>query len=336
MDHRVVEDYLDEYLRGLLTPEELEQFETHRRDCADCTELLVEAKQQFALEQRIATEMHIPQASLKVKITEALASTPRAARTRRSWLLPSGGLIGLATIACAVLLFRADSPPSTPSAVPASAPVAVPASVPASAPALSADLAPIPPVNTPQAQIPAGYRAMSIEVDAQSGVEGWAQPGTRVDVLLSYKDKTNGKKVAAVSNSATVLSFAPSDSSSLNAEQSKGEIKRMITIQTTELDAKKIELAKTIGTLSLALVGEVRPDKQTVPPESVEESSLFPAGDKNGFPSDTRGPKGVMMAPDPQTGEMIKYELYGDVWRKAPVSSSGSSSSTESSETARP
>jgi pilus assembly protein CpaB len=44
------------------------------------------------------------------------------------------------------------------------------------------------PVNALTASIPKGYRAIAIAVDATSSVEGWAQPGARVDVVWVTKD----------------------------------------------------------------------------------------------------------------------------------------------------
>ncbi len=341
MDHRVVEDYLDEYLRGLLAPEERERFETHRLDCPDCTALFAEAKQQFALEQRIATEMHIPHASLKVNIAEALTSTGKTARTGRSWLLPTGGLIGLATAVCAVLLFRSVNSAPLLSAAPASSTLesTPPTSDFASIKEQTTSAKPLesPPFSVLSHKIGTGYRAMTIEVDSRSGVEGWAQPGTRVDVLLSYDDKSNGKKVSVVSKSAEVLAFDEHPSSISNGEKSQDKIRRLVTIRTTELDGKKIELARSIGTLSLVMLGEEEEGRSSIP--AVTLDALLPyagmpyAGDTPPRASEAAG---VFLAPDPETGETIKYELFGNEWRKATEISSRSLSSTESSTTTLP
>ncbi len=175
-----------------------------------------------------------------------------------------------------------------------------------------------PPMAVLQSKIPAGYRAVTITVDARSGVEGWAQPGTRVDVLLSYNDKTNGKKVATVVNFSKVLSVGGMTNTGQGENRAAGTT--TITLLVTELDAKKIELARSIGTLSLALVGEVETGKQSQPSDPVDTSFLFPQGDKNNPPSDTPEPDGVMWAPDPETGKQCKYELFGRKWKKGECS----------------
>ena len=178
---------------------------------------------------------------------------------------------------------------------------------------------------------------MTIEVDSSSGVEGWAQPGTRVDVLLSYDDKSNGKKVSVVSKSAEVLAFDEYPSSIPTGEKSHDKIRRLVTLRTTALDGKKIELARSIGTLSLVMLGEDEEGRSSIP--AVTLDALLPyAGMHYAGDTPTRASEadGVMWAPDPQTGETIKYELFGNEWRKATETSSSSSSLTESSTTTRP
>lgn len=165
--------------------------------------------------------------------------------------------------------------------------------------------------------IPAGYRGVTIVVDARSGVEGWARPGTRVDVLLSYNDKSNNKKVATVVNFSKVLSVGGLANNGQPENKAAGTT--TITLLVTELDAKKIELARSIGTLSLALVGEAETPTKMANSGPIDPSALFPTADKPVDPTEPE-PDGVMWAPDPETGKNCKYELFGRKWKKSECS----------------
>jgi len=55
--------------------------------------------------------------------------------------------------------------------------------------------------------IPSGYRATSITVNARSGVEGYARPNSRVDVLWVHQDDRGRRRVSTIVRFAKVLSF---------------------------------------------------------------------------------------------------------------------------------
>ena len=104
------------------------------------------------------------------------------------------------------------------------------------------------------AKIPDGYRAVTIRVDAQSAVEGWARPGARVDVVWATTIR-NQNTVATIVENAEVLSAEQST----DASMAKGQgmiVPSTVTLMVTAQDAQKIQLAKTTGTLSLTLRGD--------------------------------------------------------------------------------
>jgi pilus assembly protein CpaB len=105
-------------------------------------------------------------------------------------------------------------------------------------------------------RIPNGYRAVSISVDAQSGVEGWVQPGAAVDITWAT-DQEQQAVVSTIVENARVLSV---ERSLEPKPQVKGETPEpmrpnLITLLVAIADAQKIHLAKASGSLNLSLRG---------------------------------------------------------------------------------
>jgi pilus assembly protein CpaB len=120
------------------------------------------------------------------------------------------------------------------------------------------------PVNALTASIPPGYRAIAITVDATSSVEGWAQPGARVDVI--WVTTFTGRRTASViAPNAKVLSAnrrvegaaAPAARAISQPRAKKGEegIPATVTLLLTSRDAMRVRLAALHGRLSLVLRG---------------------------------------------------------------------------------
>lgn len=175
------------------------------------------------------------------------------------------------------------------------------------------DVTDIQPISQVIKNIPPGYRAVTITVDRRSGVEGWAQPGTRVDVLLSYKDKQGALKVATIVGFSKILSVGGATSVDSAAPQQKGDT-TTVTLLVVEVDAKRIELARGMGSLSLSLVGDVETGTSPRTADPIDITSLIQ--DKDNSPAAEPEPDGVMYAPDPTTGRNVKYVLRGRKWVK--------------------
>ena len=112
------------------------------------------------------------------------------------------------------------------------------------------------PTNILTARIPEGFRAVSIPVDAESGVEGWARPGARVDVVWTSKHR--GKMmVSTIVENAQVLSAERSTEAVPTNSLSSTPLPKHVTLMVAIKDAQKIQLAKASGTLSLNLRGDV-------------------------------------------------------------------------------
>ena len=125
-----------------------------------------------------------------------------------------------------------------------------------------------------------GYRAVSIDVDATSGIEGHALPGTQVDVLLTYSENQALTTKVIVQN-ARVLSYGGNVESAerMRASGRYSDASRLVshtlTLEVTPQDALKIQTARQLGRLSLVM----RALEDNLAP-SVTELNQFDIGDK--------------------------------------------------------
>lgn len=154
-----------------------------------------------------------------------------------------------------------------------------------------------------------GYRLVTITVDARSGVEGYAKPNSRVDVLWTYAQ--GGKKsVATIARFIKVFSVSGTTKSS--GDRAAVSAATTVTLLVTERDAKKIELARTLGELSLSVVGDLETTTASNEPEAVTLADLI------GRPATTEPVEvsndGVMYTSDPRTGRQLRYVLRNGRW----------------------
>jgi pilus assembly protein CpaB len=121
------------------------------------------------------------------------------------------------------------------------------------------------PVNRLTASIPIGYRAIAVKVDSVSSVEGWAQPGARVDVfwITSYTGEMSIRPVAEnvkvlSANRQTEGGNQSSDPRERRKEKEKKEgeaIPSTVTLLLTNRDSMRVRLANMHGQLRLVLRG---------------------------------------------------------------------------------
>lgn len=112
------------------------------------------------------------------------------------------------------------------------------------------------PINAITRNIPEGYRAVTITVNVQTGVEGWARPGARVDVAWT-SGGARGSRLKIIVQNALVLSAERQMVPPPDAAGVAGPVPSTVTLLAAAKDAARILLASnTGGTLSLALRGE--------------------------------------------------------------------------------
>lgn len=179
------------------------------------------------------------------------------------------------------------------------------------APLVTDDISNSPPINL--LNIPPGYRAVTITVDATTGVEGWAKPNSRVDVLWTFT-QSGKQKVANLVRFTKILSVGGATSS--EGARAPVNAQTTVTLLVTEADARKIELARTLGKLTLSLVGSEEPgidrggEGNTA--LSIEDLIGKPA-ENQAFPQEPTA-DGVMYSTDPKTGRQVRYVLTRGKW----------------------
>ena len=160
--------------------------------------------------------------------------------------------------------------------------------------------------------IPPGYRATTITIDARSGVEGYARPNSRVDVLWIHKNHNGQKNVKTLVSFARVLSVAGNTEVEGRAKMHKGT--HTATLLVHRRDAKRIELARTLGTLTLSLAGNSEDkDIQSFQEEIITFRDLLepPKQDEFGNLPDTSGSCTVS---DPSSGKLFEFSLSNNEW----------------------
>jgi Flp pilus assembly protein CpaB len=180
----------------------------------------------------------------------------------------------------------------------------------ANMPILEDDVGDQPPLSA--LPIPAGFRAVTIEVDIRGSVEGYAKPNSRVDVLWTFSNNEGKKEVATIVKFTKVLSVAGTTSSEAARSDVQGGRRTTVTLLVTEKDAKKIELARNMGELSLILVGGEETSVKMDDPDTMDINDLL--GRKKEETPQENPADGVMYATDPATGKQVRWVLRKGKW----------------------
>ncbi len=128
-------------------------------------------------------------------------------------------------------------------------------------PIIEGKLAPIGSKGGLSSVVSEGKRAMTVRVNDVVGVAGFALPGNYVDILVNTQDA--GAKRNDSDNSISkivlerILVLAVAQESSRDATQPK--VVNAVTLELSPVDAEKLDLARSVGTLSLVLRNQVDP-----------------------------------------------------------------------------
>jgi Flp pilus assembly protein CpaB len=108
-------------------------------------------------------------------------------------------------------------------------------------------------VNVVVERIPEGMRAITVKVDLEAAVEGWARSGNYVDVIVVRKASTvdDGMEAQVIAENVKILSAGKSvESNSLNPPTPA-----TITLLVNQQDALRIKAASSLGKLVFSLRG---------------------------------------------------------------------------------
>jgi pilus assembly protein CpaB len=124
------------------------------------------------------------------------------------------------------------------------------------------------------AVIAPGKRAMTVRVNDVIGVAGFALPGNYVDVMVNAQQE-RGKGETDRQISMTVLEhvLVLAVAQEAGRDETKPKVVSAVTLELSPADAEKLDLARSIGTLSLALRNQL--DSQAVGTAGVTKTQLF-------------------------------------------------------------
>jgi len=124
------------------------------------------------------------------------------------------------------------------------------------------------------AVIAEGKRAMTVRVNDVVGVAGFALPGNYVDVMLNaQQDRAKGEQAVPVSMTVLENVLVLAVAQEANRDDTKPKVVSAVTLELTLADAEKLDLARSVGTLSLVLRNQL--DKAQMATSGISKHDLF-------------------------------------------------------------
>lgn len=139
---------------------------------------------------------------------------------------------------------------------------------------LNNKLAPLGSAGGLSAVIADGKRAMTVRVNDVVGVAGFALPGNYVDILVNaHQDTGKGSETRPITKIVLEHVLVLAVAQEAGRDDTKPKVVNAVTLELSPADAEKIDLARNIGTLSLALRNQI--DKISVATNGITTKQLF-------------------------------------------------------------
>lgn len=128
-------------------------------------------------------------------------------------------------------------------------------------PVLQAKLAPVGTQGGLSAVIGEGKRAITVRVNDVIGVAGFALPGNYVDIIVNTQREAGDSTARDKSISKIVLEriLVLAVAQEVGRDDTKPRVVNAVTLEVTPQQAEKIDLARSVGTLSLVLRNQIDP-----------------------------------------------------------------------------
>jgi pilus assembly protein CpaB len=143
-------------------------------------------------------------------------------------------------------------------------------------PILEAKLAPMGSSGGLSAVIPEGKRAITVRVNDVIGVAGFALPGNYVDIVVNTQIDREGSGDKQISKIVLEHILVLAVAQEANRDETKPKVVNAVTLEVTPDQAEKLDLARSVGTLSLVLRNQV--DKHGAQTAGIMKRQLL-AGD---------------------------------------------------------
>jgi len=136
-------------------------------------------------------------------------------------------------------------------------------------PILATKLAPIGTKGGLSSIIGEGKRAITVKVNEVIGVAGFALPGNLVDVMVNTKDDGDKPVSMIVLEQILVLAVAQE----AGRDETKPKVVSAVTLEVSPAQAEKLDLARSVGNLSLVLRNQL--DKDGVQTAGARKNDLL-------------------------------------------------------------
>ncbi|MEM5434314.1 Flp pilus assembly protein CpaB [Paraburkholderia diazotrophica] len=145
-------------------------------------------------------------------------------------------------------------------------------------PILEGKLTPVGTQGGLSAVIGEGRRAITVRVNDVIGVAGFALPGNYVDIIVSTqqdKGSDKGSKDESISKIVLEKILVLAVAQEVGRDETKPKVVNAVTLEVTPEQAEKLDLARSVGTLSLVLRNQV--DTATLPTTGATKFTLLGA-----------------------------------------------------------
>lgn len=129
-------------------------------------------------------------------------------------------------------------------------------------PLSEAKLAPVGTLGGLSALITEGKRAITVRVNDVVGVAGFALPGNYVDIIVSTQNEATGEHSQSERNISKIVLeriLVLAVAQEVNRDETKPRVVNAVTLEVTPAQAETLDLARSVGSLSLALRNQVDP-----------------------------------------------------------------------------
>ena len=141
-------------------------------------------------------------------------------------------------------------------------------------PILDGKLAPLGTQGGLSAVIAEGKRAMTVRVNDVVGVAGFALPGNYVDVVVSAQQTAvKGEEPRQISKTVLEHVLVLAVAQEASRDDTKPKVVNAVTLELSLEDAEKLDLARSVGTLSLVLRNQM--DKKMVATKGMTKDELW-------------------------------------------------------------
>ena len=109
------------------------------------------------------------------------------------------------------------------------------------------------------AVIKEGSRAITVRVNDVIGVAGFALPGNYVDIVVSTQEDGSGSSGKQISKIVLEHILVLAVAQEVGRDETKPKVVNAVTLEVTPEQAERLDLARSVGSLSLVLRNQVDP-----------------------------------------------------------------------------